>query len=261
MKLHFVIPALDERGNLDELGERLRLAVAACGMAARVVLVDDGSTDGTGEAAPAALAPLDVRVVTHPRNLGVAAAFRSGFTACLADSPDDDLIVTLEADNTSDVGELTKLVKLGAEGTDLVLASCYAPGGGVEGTTLFRVVLSGTANLMVKVWFGLPRLHTFSSFYRVYRVGPLRRVFAAADGDPLREGGFASVVELLVRCEAAGCSIAEVPVVLRSGKRVGKSKMRIGRTILGYLRVMFALGPGACRVRRAATSEPRSPKR
>jgi dolichol-phosphate mannosyltransferase len=249
VKLHFVIPALNERGNLDKLGERLRAAVAAVGKPARVVLVDDGSTDGTGDAAPAAFAPLEVRVVTHPRNLGVAAAFRNGFTAAMEGTPDDDLVVTLEADNTSDVGELVKLVNLAAGGTDLVLASCYAPGGGVDGTTLFRVVLSGGANWLMRVWFGLWKLHTFSSFYRVYRVAPLRAVFAAADGDPLRERGVASVVELLVRFKAKGCSIAEVPVVLRSKERVGRSKMKVIPTMLGYFRIMGRLGPGACRIR------------
>lgn len=251
MKLHFVIPALDERGNLADLGERLRDAVARCGLDADVILVDDGSTDGTGEAAPAAFAPLPVRVVTHPRNLGIAAAFRSGFRECVDRAAPDDYVVTLEADNTSDITRLPDLVRRADEGADLVLGSCYAPGGGVEGTTLPRLFLSGAANLMIKAWFGLWRLHTFSSFYRVYRVRSLREVFAASDGDPMRESGFSAVVELLARIHAMGHRVEEVAVVLHSARRVGKSKMPIMRTIRGYFRVMWLLGPGACRFRRA----------
>jgi dolichol-phosphate mannosyltransferase len=249
VKLHFVIPALDERGNLEALGERLRDAVARCGREADVILVDDGSTDGTGEAAPAAFAPLPVRVVTHPRNLGIAAAFRSGFQACIDSAAPDDYVVTLEADNTSDIALLPDLVHRADAGADLVLGSCYAPGGGVEGTTLPRVILSGGANLLVKVWFGLWRIHTFSSFYRVYRVSSLRAVFAASGGDPMRESGFCAVVELLARIHALGHRVEEVAVVLHSSRRVGKSKMRIMRTIRGYFRVMWLLGPGACRFR------------
>jgi dolichol-phosphate mannosyltransferase len=249
LKIVFVVPALDERENLPKLAERLRAAIAACGLAASVVLVDDGSTDGTGDAARDLLSPLGVRVVTHPRNLGVAAAFRTGFAAALEECGDDDLVVTLEADNTSDIGVLPRLVDEARRGADLVLGSCYAPGGGVEGTNAWRLFLSGTANTLIKVWFGLWRLHTFSSFYRVHRAGALREVFEASDGDPLREGGFASVVELLARAHAMGFRVVEVPVVLRSHEREGRSKMRVGRTIAGYFRVMWTLGPYACRFR------------
>lgn len=248
-KLVFVVPALDERDNLPRLAERLAAARDACGLAASVVLVDDGSTDGTGDAAREILAPLGVRVVTHQRNLGVAAAFRSGFAAALESCADHDLVVTLEADNTSDVAALPRLVDEARRGADLVLGSCYAPGGGVEGTDAWRWFVSACANGLVKTWFGLRGLHTFSSFYRVHRAGMLREVFAATGGDPLRERGFASVVELLVRVRAMGFRVAEVPVVLRSHERQGRSKMRIAPTVLGYFRVMAALGPFACRVR------------
>jgi dolichol-phosphate mannosyltransferase len=227
VKLFFVVPALDERANLPELSTRLRAAAEACGRPAEVILVDDGSSDGTGEAAPAAFAPLPVRVLRHATNLGVGPAFRTGFSAALATAADDDLVVTLEADNTSDIGRLPDLVRLADGGADLVLGSCYAPGGGVVGTDFRRRVVSGCANLLVKAWFGLWRLHTFSSFYRVHRVPALREAFAASGGDPLSEGGFSSVVD----------------------RRQGKSKMRVGRTIRGYFRVMVLLGPFACRVR------------
>lgn len=252
MTLHFVIPALNERENLDRLGRRLQEALAACGRPGRVLLVDDGSSDGTAEAAPAAFAPLQVRVLRHPENRGVAAAFRTGFLAGLEDAATGDLIVTLEADNTSDVSLLSALVSEADAGADLVLGSCYAPGGGVQGTDAWRRLLSGSANLMVKSWFGLWGLHTFSSFYRVYRVSALARVFEASHGEPLRERGFASVVELLVRMHSLGMDVREVPVVLRSDERSGKSKMRVLPTILGYFRVMAALGPLAVRVRRNA---------
>lgn len=249
MKLVFVVPALNERENLPKLADRLGAAIAACARPSSVVLVDDGSTDGTGDAAREILGPLGLTVVTHPRNLGVAAAFRNGFAEALRQCGDDDLVVTLEADNTSDIGALPKLVDEAGRGADLVLGSCYAPGGGVEGTNAWRLLLSGGANTLIKVWFGLRGLHTFSSFYRVHRAGALRETFEASGGDPLREGGFASVVELLIRMRSMGFRVVEVPVVLRSLERKGKSKMRVRRTIAGYFRVMWALGPGCCRFR------------
>lgn len=247
MKLVFVVPALNERENLPKLAARLGDAIRACGLPASVVLVDDGSTDGTGDAARDELNAFGITVVTHPRNLGVAAAFRNGFAAALERCEDNDLVVTLEADNTSDIGALPKLVAEARAGADLVLGSCYAPGGGVDGTNAWRLILSGGANTMIKVWFGLRGLYTFSSFYRVHRAGMLRELFEATDGNPMREQGFASVVELLIRVRAMGFRVVEVPVVLRSLERRGKSKMRVGRTIVGYFRVMGALGPRACR--------------
>lgn len=272
MRIHFVIPALNERENLARLGETLRAAAAvvaappesgrgAGGPPAeiRVILVDDGSSDGTGEEAPRAFAPLATTVVRHPVNKGVAAAFRSGFTAALDGADDTDLVITLEADNTSEIALLKRLVDKARDGADLVLGSCYAPGGGVEGSGFLRTLLSGGANLLVKAWFGLWGLHTFSSFYRVHRAAALRRVFAATGGEPFGERGFASVVELLVRMHAAGERIEEVPVTLRGSQRKGVSKMRILPTILGYFRVMGRLGPGAMFVARSEGESPADP--
>lgn len=248
--IHFVIPALNERENLSRLGDTLRAAADGLDEPCRVVLVDDGSTDGTGEAAPEAVRPLEIEVVRHPENRGVRAAFLSGFSAALEHGAEGDLIVTLEADNTSDIAELNRLVGAARDGADLVLGSCYAPGGGVEGTNAYRHLLSACANTLIKVWFGFRGLHTFSSFYRVHRLEALQRVFDLSDGEPMREAGFASVVELLARFHIHGMKIVEVPVVLRSSHRLGKSKMRVGRTIRGYFRIMGLLGLRGSKVRR-----------
>lgn len=240
--IHFVIPALNERENLPRLGNTLRVAADVLGEPCRVVLVDDGSTDGTGDAAEQELAPLETEVLRHDGNQGVRAAFLTGFRAALDAGSEGDLIVTLEADNTSDIEELHRLTKAAQDGADLVLGSCYAPGGGVEGTNLFRHLMSACANHLIKFWFGFRGLHTFSSFYRVHRHEALARVFELSDDVPMRESGFACVVELLARFHLHGMRVVEVPVVLRSSHRLGKSKMKVMRTIRGYFRVMGVLG-------------------
>src|SRR3712207_1066695 len=93
---HLVLPAYNEAASLPPLLERLRDLAAAWGEHMTVWVVDDGSTDGTGHIALQGHAGLDVRVVTHPLNLGLGQAVHSGLRAAIADAGEDDAIVIMD---------------------------------------------------------------------------------------------------------------------------------------------------------------------
>ena len=150
---------------------------------------------------------------------------------------DTDRIVTLEADLTSDLEILPDMLEKAREGADVVLASCYARDGRMEGTAWHRRFLSRGANFFIGMLFGIRGVNTYSSFYRVYRPSSLRAVLKRY-GDFYEEKGFGCVVELLIRLSRLSQKIEEVPMVLKGGLRQGKSKMKIGRTIAGYARLM-----------------------
>jgi dolichol-phosphate mannosyltransferase len=239
VKLHVVVPAYNEAGNVDaflrSIGERL-LPLA---LPHRIVVVDDGSTDGTGDLCrQAAAAGAPVEVVTHPRNLGPGAAFRNGFLHVLRDAGPADVVITLEGDQTSDPRILLRLLhRIWEEGDDIALASCYLYGGGIVGTATHRVGLSHLANGLMKKTLGLTGLATLSSFYRVYQVSALRAMQARWGDDFIKSPGFECMVEVLYRAGRLGLRISEVPMVLDGTRRVGKSKMKVMKTSLAYLRL------------------------
>ena len=102
--IRFVIPAYNEVENVPRLLERL--VPVARRLGARVIIVDDGSTDGTAELVRELAEDVHLAVVRHTTNQGLGVAINSGLRAALSESADDDAIVTMEADTTSDLDDL-----------------------------------------------------------------------------------------------------------------------------------------------------------
>lgn len=217
-----VIPCYQEAA---ALGAGLQTLLAL--PADEIVFVDDGSTDDTA-ARLAAAAGRDprVRIVTHDRNRGVGAAMRSGFAATTG-----DVVFAYDADRTYPPGDASALVAAVRGGADVATATPFLAGGHLR-TTLLRGWLSRGASLAYRTALGRRAgdVRTFTAGFRAYRGDLVRRT-------PFRSDGFASTAELLCRLLLSGAKVVEVPSTL-CARTEGRSKMRIGRTILGHLRVL-----------------------
>jgi dolichol-phosphate mannosyltransferase len=237
--IHVVVPALNEAGNIGAAIEGIRERVESLGLPHRIVVVDDGSTDDTAQICRALSEPArPVEVLAHPRNLGPGAAFRTGFLHVLRGADPLDVVLTLEGDTTSDPSVLPRMLhRVWEEGDHIVLASCYLYGGGIKGTRLHRVAISHLANGLMKKALGLSGLATLSSFYRLYQVSALQALSRRHGEAFLTSRGFECMVEILYRAARLGLRISEVPMVLDGSRRAGRSKMRVLRTSLGYLRL------------------------
>jgi dolichol-phosphate mannosyltransferase len=236
--IRFVIPAYNERENIPNL--LADLAPRALDLGARIIFVDDGSADGTAEAIEDHRDGLHLAVVRHKVNRGLGTAINSGLRAALGEAADDDAIVTLEADNTSDLDDLPRMLEKFEEGNDVVLASVYAPGGRIVGVAPWRLAASRSVSNAFRYVGGLREVHTLSSLYRVYRAGTLRRAAATYGYLLVREPGFAANVELLLKLYNAGAKVAEVPTVNDWSRRLGTSKMNLRPTVMAYGRLMAA---------------------
>lgn len=232
----FVIPAYDEADNILRLFADLESRPELFPPASRVIVVDDGSSDGTPDVVERYDGWLPVELVKLETNQGPGAAFRAGFAAALEGADEDALVVTLEADTTSDLGALPAMLECAAGGDDLVLASVHG-GGHMVNVGFFRRTLSKCAGVVVRAALGLDA-RTVSSFFRVYRASTLRAAVARYGDDLIREPGFACKAELLAKIAALGAKVSEVPVDLDASRRVGKSKMRIGPTLRAYWRLV-----------------------
>jgi glycosyltransferase involved in cell wall biosynthesis len=232
----FVIPAFNEEENLPrllhDLEERPMLWSGG-----HVILVDDGSSDGTVAVARSYDGPVPLILVRQIRNQGAGRAFDRGFRFALELCDDDDLIVTLESDTTSDLDALEAMLAEARSGADVVLASVHADGGEMVGAGKFRESLSRAASTAVRVTAGIDAT-TVSSFFRVYRAGMLRTAYERHGDAFIREGGFACKAEILGKLSRMEASIAEVPVDLDASRRIGESKLKVLPTMAGYTRLM-----------------------
>ena len=234
--IHVVLPVFDEAGNVEAMAAQIRERLDPLGLPYRIVVVDDGSTDGTGDLFRRAAA--GATVLIHAGNQGPGAAFRTGFLHVLQSAAPLDVVVTMEGDQTSDPRVLPRMLhRVWEEGDDIVLASCYLYGGGIRGTNLHRIGLSHLANGLMKKALGLSGLATLSSFYRVYQVSALQAMHRRFGDAFITSRGFECMVEILYRATQLRLRISEVPMVLDGSRRVGRSKMRVLGTSLAYLRL------------------------
>ncbi len=240
---YFLIPAYNEAENLGYLLPNIRRYMEAFHYPYEIVVVDDGSSDGTAAVVDEhrEVHGIPAEVIVHATNKGPGGAFETGFRAILERAEADDRIVTIEADNTSDLCVLNRMLMRSDRGFDLVLASVYG-GGRIIGAPRSRLLLSSVANSMMKVAFNMPQINTFSSFFRVHRAGMIQAAFDLHGDDFISEPGFVCAVEMLIKLHRMGATIAEVPMLLDSNIRIGDSKMKIARTVRAYLRVIARHG-------------------
>lgn len=231
----FVIPAYNEEANIPRLLADLE-SRPELWSGGRIVLVDDGSTDGTVAAALAHPGELPIEVVRQVSNKGAGRAFDRGFRRALELAAPNELVVTLESDTTSDLDALQEMLARARAGADIVLAS-HHDGGELVNVGVHRRFLSKAAAYAIRRSAGL-EARTVSSFFRVYRVAALRAAYARYGDDFICEDGFACKAEILIKMAHMGFSVIEVPVSLDWSRREGESKLRVLPTMQGYARLM-----------------------
>ncbi len=234
---YFLIPAFNEEDNLVFLFANLRRISAYMESDYRIIIVDDCSTDGTAAKVAEFSGIMPVTLVSFPENRGPGAAFDAAFRKALETANEDDIFVTLEADNTSDLCILGRMREQINRGADVVLASVYGSGK-IVGAPLLRKTLSLFANFMLKYALGFSKLNTFSSFFRMYRRSVISDLYERYGASVITEPGFVCMVELLIKFKLINAKIVETPMLLDSNIRVGDSKMKIVRTAMSYFRVI-----------------------
>ena len=234
-----VLPAYNEADALPPLLRRLHeVSVGHFGSALSVIVVDDGSSDGSAQAARQAAEGLDVRVVSHPENRGLNEAIRTGLLAAMEEVGDDDIVVTMDADDTHAPGLISRMTMLIEEGNDVVVASRYAPGGRVLGVPLSRRILSRGASLLFRLVYPVSGVRDYTCGYRAYRAGLLRAAFARWGDQFISEPGFSCMVDILLKLSRLNAVVTEAPLVLRYGRKPGKSKMNVRRTMAQTLSLL-----------------------
>lgn len=233
--VYLVIPAYNEEDGLPPLLDDLKALFEGAGRDYLAIVVNDGSRDRTREVAEAKAATMPIHLINHPTNLNVGAVFRNGVTEACRRAAPDDVIVTLEGDNTNDPSIAVKLVELLEEqDLDVVVASRYRKGGRFIGFPLKRRILSNGINRLMRMFYPVSGVSDFSIFYRAYRAALLQRALAEFGDQFITCPGFVANAEMMVKCRTFGIRGGEVPLLYKYDQKKGGSKMKIKKTILEY---------------------------
>ncbi|GAC1324917.1 MAG: polyprenol monophosphomannose synthase [Thermoleophilaceae bacterium] len=212
-----VLPTYNEAENIEKI---LRAAHAELARAAdehRILVVDDGSPDGTGEIAERLAAELGgVEVLHRTRKDGLGRAYLAGFERALAGGA--DLIVEMDSDFSHDPRDLPRLLEA-AERADLVLGSRYVAGGGVSDWSLSRRMLSQGGSWYARKILGV-EVRDLTGGFKCFRAETL----AGISYKDTHADGYGFQIELTYRAIEAGYRVAEIPIVFRD-RQAGTSKM------------------------------------
>lgn len=215
--LTMVLPTYNERARLAELVDALFAVSAREGLALEVIVVDDGSPDGTGALADELARTRRMRVVHRPGKLGLGTAVVAGFAFATA-----DVVGVMDADFSHPPALVPVLYRaLREHDADIAVASRYVPGGSTPNWPLRRRLLSRAACLLARP---LSPIRDAASGFFVIRAAVARNV-------TIKAGGFKICLELIVR--AWPTRLVELPYRF-DDREQGESKMSL-REAAGYL--------------------------
>lgn len=215
-----IVPTYDEAENVEPIVEA---ALAQLPEPRTVLIVDDGSPDGTGEIADRLAAKRDeVRVLHRPVKQGLGPAYVAGFREALAGGA--EIVCQMDADFSHDPADLPRLLAA-LEHADVALGSRYAPGGGVEQWGPTRRLISRGGSAYARLVLGVP-VNDLTGGFKAFR----RQVLETIELETIPSLGYAFQVETTYRAIQAGFRVVEVPILFHD-RRVGDSKMS-GRIVI-----------------------------
>jgi dolichol-phosphate mannosyltransferase len=214
MDVRVVLPTYNELDNIDRVLRRIRAALPT----ASVLVVDDGSPDGTADAAEVLGKELgSIDVLRRTAKSGLGSAYREGFRWGLERG--FDACVEMDADLSHEPEALPSLIAPLADGTELVIGSRYIPGGEIPNWRWHRRLLSRGGNIYASTLLGL-HVSDATAGFRCYAATLLNRI----ELEQVRAEGYGFQIEMTYAARRAGAPVLEVPI--RFVDRVdGESKM------------------------------------
>lgn len=200
-----IIPMFNEELGAARCIEAVTSALKDFAYKTELIVVNDGSTDRTAEVLEAGKpSHPGLTIVTHQRNLGYGSALQTGGLA--AAERGHDFVVFMDSDLTNDPRSIGSFISKMEEGCDLVKASRYIEGGGVQGVPPWRYWISRIGNTIARFLYGLP-IHDCTNGFRALRTALIRKM-------RLGERGFAAIMEELYLAKTLRARVCEVPYVL-----------------------------------------------
>jgi len=237
-KVWVVLPAFNEQDNLWPLLEQLDQTRQLLSGEMEVVIVDDGSSDGTADVATHASKHLPVTLLRHEQNMGLGPTIRDGLRHAAQHASPRDAIISMDADNSHKPGLIPSMLDHLGQGAELVIASRYQPGALIRGVPRVRIWTSNVASWLFRLIFPIPGVRDYTCGYRAYRAELLQRAFDQYGESFVDQDGFQCMVDILLKLARLDPPVREVPMILRYDLKEGPSKMNVSKTIGATIRLM-----------------------
>ena len=232
MKIAVIIPTYNERQNVGLLIDKI-LSLGIKNLS--IIVVDDNSPDGTGKLVDKiAEKKNEVMVIHRPRKLGLGSAYKAGFQKALRLS--NQVLITMDADFSHNPDVIPRMLTK-IKNFDVVIGSRYVKGGKIHGFNVWRHILSGGAQALVKPILGICVRDSTSGF-RAYKAEVLKKIRYKN----IKSEGYSFLIEVIFLSQQKSFKFVEVPIVYKLRAK-GKSKLsqwEIYKAVLTVLRLCFS---------------------
>ena len=239
MTIFVVLPAYNEEQALPHLLDSLIENLSDERRDYSIIVVNDGSSDRTGEVVDSYEARHSIIALHNATNKGLAETMRRGLLEAVSRAGPKDIIVTMDADNTQPAGLALRMIRAIREGNDVVIASRYREGSQVRGVPIVRRLLSRVASWLFRIFFPIRGVRDYTCGYRAYRADITKSLIEQYGPEFISERGFSCMIDILLRLRERDLVFGEVPLVLRYDLKPGRTKMRVLETIFDTLRLLF----------------------
>ncbi|MBL7131823.1 MAG: glycosyltransferase family 2 protein [Candidatus Omnitrophica bacterium] len=237
--IYIILPIYNEADVIGKLLEKIDNEMKNNSYEYKILAINDGSTDNTVNVIRLYQKTIPLDLVDFKENRGVGEVFRCGFEHVVKKAQNDDMVVTMDADNTHEPRLIKMMQTKLNEGYDVIIASCLATGGGVVGVPILRHLMLIVCNRLYQTLFPIRGIREYTGFYRAYSADALKKAFLKFGPTLIEADGFAAMAEFLIKLRKISVRISEVPLILRYDQKGEKSKLKVFPTIKEHLKVIF----------------------
>jgi len=235
--IYILLPAYNEEKNLIKMFEKIQM-ISSKILNITVVLVDDCSIDNTNLLRNKKK-NFKLIYIKHKKNKGLSITMESGFKHILKKGKKNDIVITLDSDNTHPISIIPGMIKKIIEGNHIVIASRFVSTSKVNGLTLWRQTLSIGAKFLFKLFYPYKNLNDYTCNFRAYKFELIKELLKNKKFFKNEGFNIAAKILLFLTSKYKDLNLLEVPFTLRYDYKIGQSKMKLTKTIGLTLRLIF----------------------
>lgn len=241
--IYILLPCYNEYENLLILIDKINNIITKKRYRVKLIIVNDGSTDQTESKISKIKKKSKGQIyyVKHKKNLGLNMSLFTGFKKFLEISKKEDIVITLDSDNTHPISLIPNIVELlRKKKCDIVIASRFQKNSKIRGLSLFRKTLSEGARFIYKLSFSIPNVEDYTCNFRGYSFYTLKKSNLIKKNFFIGKD-FSVVADLLINISSkiSDLKIIEVPLNLRYDFKIGESKLKITTNIFKTILVII----------------------
>ena len=238
------LPCLNEAENLKIIIPQIHKIFQNNNYEYKILVCYDCSTDDTESVVNNLQKEYNIELLPYQNKRGLGIAFLRLFQTAIKESQsDDDVIISLDADNTHDPNGMLLIMDKIESGYDVAIQSRFCDNSSMSGFPFFRKMISNSISLIMRTFFpvGEKGIKDYTSSYRGYKVGIFKKVFEKYKNNFITETEFTYTIESIIKLGIITNKITETPLQYKYDKKIGKSKLRLFKNGKRFIILFFKL--------------------